>query len=67
MVWLYSHLDSKALARLQLAEKELGITLLAFEDQALPMAQLDDAQLNRVQELEKDLGVVLLGSVPRDS
>jgi hypothetical protein len=41
-------------------EKDLGVTLLAFNCHPLDPAEIDDGQLTKITELEERLGVSLV-------
>ena len=41
-------------------EKEIGTTLLAFQDVSLSPTELNESQLEKVQKVEKQLGVSLI-------
>ncbi len=61
MVWNYSKLDASTLSRVQAAEAELGVTLLAVRSEDIPAVDLNDAQVKRLKEYEDELGLVLVG------
>ena len=65
MVWNYSKLDASTLSRVQAAEAELGITLLAVRPEDIPAVDLNDAQVKRLKEYENELGLVLVGVTPK--
>ena len=52
-------LDGAKLAKLQAAERELGVVLVALQPQ-FKYAELTEDQVDRLEALEKELGVVLL-------
>jgi hypothetical protein len=54
-----AQLDEAQLKRLQQAERELGVVLVALQPQ-YTFAQLPEDKLRRLLEMEKELGVVLL-------
>ena len=64
MLWNYSELDATKLSRLQAAEAELGITLLALNPDNQTAAEMNDAQVKRLKEYEQELGLVLLAVEP---
>ncbi|TQV76750.1 hypothetical protein FLL45_01980 [Aliikangiella marina] len=53
-----AHLDKPALAALQALEKELGTTLVAYEEPEI--AELTDEQLKKIQSLEECLGSTVI-------
>lgn len=57
-----AHLDEAQLKRVQQAERELGIVLVALQPQ-YTFAKLAEDKLKRLQALENELGVVLLAYV----
>jgi hypothetical protein len=54
-----AQLDEGRLKRLQQAERELGVVLVALQPQ-YSFAKLSADQIKRLEALEKELGVVLL-------
>ena len=51
-------LDEPAIEELHDLEKELGVTLVAYEEP--PIADLSEEQLKRVQALEESLGSTVI-------
>jgi len=60
MLYHYAMLTAEQLRRVTAVEKELGITLVAFQAQDVPFARLSPDQMTRVQQLEAEMGLSLL-------
>jgi hypothetical protein len=56
-------LGDAELAEIGTLEKELGVTMLAFNCHPLDPAQIDDRQLDSIKQLEEKLGVSLVAVV----
>jgi uncharacterized protein YbaP (TraB family) len=54
----YAHLKPEQVEKMKAIEKELKVTLLAYEKPTY--SALSDADLKRIQDLEKDLGLSLV-------
>lgn len=56
-----ANLSKDQMTRLQSMERELGVTLVAYESTApLRLAQPPAEQLNRISEVERELGLVFV-------
>jgi len=60
MLYHYALLNREQLDRITRLEKELGITLVAFQAQDVPFAKLRPDQMAQVQQLEEELQLSLL-------
>ena len=60
---LSTKLGDKDLAEIGTLEKELGVTMLAFNCHPVDPAEIDDRQLTSIKELEEKLGVSLVAVI----
>jgi len=60
---LSTKLGDKDLAEIGTLEKELGVTMLAFNCHPVDPAEIDDRQLTSIKELEERLGVSLVAVI----
>lgn len=59
-MYTFARLSREDLDRVQAAEQELGVRLLALTDVTLEPAPVDAAQVTAIQDIEEELGICLL-------
>ena len=60
MLCSLSNLKEQDIEQIQAAEKDLGVTLLAFSCQDMSPASLEADKLEKIQALESKLGLALV-------